>query len=248
VDLAGKTAVVTGASSGFGAATVRKLREAGARVVGGARRLERIDADVALRLDVTDEESCVAFVDSAAEALGGIDILYNNAGLALGRYPFTESNPEDEATVLHTNVDGVLRITRLCLPHVRDGGHLVFMGSIAGRQAYPNGASYIASKFAVRGFTYALREDLLGRPIRVTTVDAGLVETEFSVVRFGGDRAKADAVYEGVEPITAEEVADCVLFALTRPLHFNVDEIVIKSLAQSSGGRIVRREQPTDAA
>jgi 3-hydroxy acid dehydrogenase / malonic semialdehyde reductase len=211
--------------------------------VGGARRVERVDADVALPLDVTDEESSRAFVDAAVEALGGVDIVFNNAGLALGRVPFTESTADDEATVLHTNVDGVLRITRLCLPHVRDGGHLVFMGSIAGRQAYPNGASYIASKFAVRGFTYALREDLLGRPIRITTVDAGLVETEFSVVRFGGDREKADAVYEGVEPITAEEVADCVLFALTRPLHVNVDEIVIKALAQSSGGRIVRSNE-----
>lgn len=243
MELSGKTAVVTGASSGIGAATVRQLRAAGVRVVGGARRVERVDADVALPLDVTDEESSRAFVGAAVEALGGVDILFNNAGLALGRVPFTESTPDVEATVLHTNVDGVLRITRLCLPHVRDGGHLVFMGSVAGRQAYPNGASYIASKFAVRGFTYALREDLLGRPIRITTVDAGLVETEFSLVRFGGDRSQADAVYEGLEPITAEEVADCVLFALTRPLHVNVDEIVIKALAQSSGGRIVRRDQ-----
>jgi len=244
VDLSGKTAIVTGASSGIGAATVRRLREAGVTVVGGARRVERVDADVALPLDVTDEVSSRGFVDAAVEALGGVDILFNNAGLALGRVPFTESTAADEETVLHTNVDGVLRITRLCLPHVRDGGHLVFMGSIAGRQAYPNGASYIASKFAVRGFTYALREDLLGRPIRITTVDAGLVETEFSVVRFGGDRAKADSVYEGLEPITADEVADCVLFALTRPLHVNVDEIVIKALAQSSGGRMVRRDTP----
>ena len=147
-----------------------------------------------------------------------------------------------EATVLHTNVDGVLRITRLCLPHVRDPGHILFMGSIAGRQAYPHGASYIASKFAVRGFSYALREDLLGRPIRVTTVDAGLVETEFSLVRFGWDKEKADAVYEGLDPVTPDEVAECVLFALTRPLHVNLDEIVIKALAQSSGARVVRRE------
>jgi 3-hydroxy acid dehydrogenase / malonic semialdehyde reductase len=245
VELQGKTAIVTGASSGIGAATVRQLRHAGVRVAGGARRVERVDADLALPVDVTDESSSRAFVDAAVEALGGIDILFNNAGLALGRVPFTESTAEDEETVLHTNVDGVLRMTRLCLPHVRDGGHVVFMGSIAGRQAYPNGASYIASKFAVRGFTYALREDLLGRPIRITTVDAGLVETEFSVVRFYGDQGKADAVYEGLEPITAEEVADCVMFALTRPLHVNVDEIVIKALAQSSGGRIVRREQPS---
>jgi len=242
VNLDGKTAIVTGASSGIGLATVRQLRAAGVRVVGGARRVDRVEADVALALDVTDEASSRSFVDEAVGALGGIDILFNNAGLALGRVPFTESTASDEETVLHTNVDGVLRMTRLCLPHVRDGGHIVFMGSVAGRQAYPDGASYIASKFAVRGFTYALREDLLGRPIRITTVDAGLVETEFSLVRFGGDQAKADAVYEGLEPITADEVADCVMFALTRPLHVNVDEIVIKALAQSSGGRIVRRE------
>jgi len=242
MSLSGKTAIVTGASSGIGAATVRQLRDAGVRVVGGARRVEKVEADVALPLDVTDEASSRAFVDAAAEALGGIDILFNNAGLALGRAPFTESTADDEATVLHTNVDGVLRITRLALPHVRDGGHIVFMGSIAGRQAYPNGASYIASKFAVRGFSYALREDLLGRPIRITTVDAGLVETEFSVVRFYGDQSKADAVYEGIEPVTAEEVADCVLFALTRPAHVNLDEIVIKAIAQSSGARVVRAE------
>src|SRR4249920_26186 len=122
MNLKGKSAIVTGASSGIGAATVRKLREAGVRVVGGARRVERIEADLALPLDVTDEESCAAFVGRAATELGGIDILFNNAGLALGRYPFWESNPEDEATVLHTNVDGVLRVTRLALPHVRDGG------------------------------------------------------------------------------------------------------------------------------
>jgi NADP-dependent 3-hydroxy acid dehydrogenase YdfG len=244
MELAGRTAVVTGASSGIGAATVRQLREAGVRVAGGARRIERIDADVALELDVTEEESSRAFVDSAVEALGGIDILFNNAGLALGRVPFAESTEEVEATVIHTNVDGVLRITRLCLPHIRDGGHILFMGSVAGRQAYPHGASYIASKFAVRGFSYALREDLLGRPIRVTTVDAGLVESEFSLVRFGWDREQADAVYEGLDPVTPDEVAECVLFVLTRPLHVNVDEIVIKALAQSSGARIVRREHP----
>lgn len=241
MDLQGKTAIVTGASSGIGASTVRKLREAGVRVAGGARRVERVEADVALELDVTSEESSRAFVEAAVSGLGGIDILFNNAGLALGRYPFTDSNEDDEARVLHTNVDGVLRMTRLVLPHVRDGGHIVFMGSIAGRQAYPGGASYIASKFAVRGFVYALREDLLGRPIRITTVDAGLVETEFSIVRFKGDEQAAKAVYEGVDPVTPDEVADCVMFALTRPLHVNVDEIVIKALQQSSGARIARR-------
>ena len=242
MNLDGKTAIVTGASSGIGAATVRKLRDAGVRVAGGARRIERVAADVSLPVDVTDEASSSEFVERAVAELGGVDILFNNAGLALGRYPFSESTKEDEATVLHTNVDGVLRMTRLCLPHIRDGGHILFMGSVAGRQAYPNGASYVASKFAVRGFVYALREDLLGRPIRITTVDAGLVETEFSLVRYRGDEDEAKAVYAGLDPVTPDEIADCVLFALTRPLHVNIDEIVVKALAQSSGARVVRRE------
>ena len=154
-----------------------------------------------------------------------------------------QSTVEDEATVLHTNVDGVLRMTRLTLPHMPDDGHIVFMGSVAGRQAYPNGASYVAAKFGLRGFVYALREDLLGRPIRITTVDAGLVESEFSLVRYGGDAEAAKAVYAGVDPVTPDEVADCVLFALTRPPHVNVDEIVVKATAQSSGARVVRREE-----
>ena len=240
MDLNGKTAIVTGASSGIGAATVRKLREAGVRVAGGARRVERVEADIALAVDVTDEASSTAFVDAAVAELGAVDILFNNAGLALGRAPFTESTADDEARVVHTNVDGVLRMTRLVLPHIRDEGHILFMGSIAGRQAYPGGASYIAAKFAVRGFSYALREDLLGRPIRITTVDAGLVETEFSLVRFKGDQEKADAVYDGLTPVSPDEVADCVMFALTRPLHVNLDEIVIKAIAQSSGSHVVR--------
>jgi 3-hydroxy acid dehydrogenase / malonic semialdehyde reductase len=237
--LEGKTAVVTGASSGIGAATARALAGAGARVVGGARRPELIeDPVVAVELDVTDPASCDRFV---AEAAGdGIDILVNAAGLALGRDPFDESTEEDEHTVLETNVSGLVRMTRLCLPHIRDGGHIVNLGSIAGRQAYPNGALYVTSKFAVRGFTYALREDLLGRPVRITTVDPGLVETNFSVVRFRGDRQQADAVYEGVEPLTGDDIAECILFAVTRPPHVNVDEIVVKALAQSSGARIVR--------
>jgi 3-hydroxy acid dehydrogenase / malonic semialdehyde reductase len=242
VKLKGKTAIVTGASSGIGASVVRDLRAEGARVAGGARRVDRVDADIALELDVTSVESCERFVETAVAELGGLDILFNNAGLALGRSPIDDSTEEDEAIVLATNVAGLMRMTRLCLPHIRDGGHIVNMGSIAGRQAYPNGSAYIASKFAVRGYTYALREDLLGRPIRITTVDAGLVETEFSVVRFRGDREAADAVYAGLDPVTPDEVSDCVLFALTRPPHVNIDELVVKALAQSSGARVVRGE------
>jgi 3-hydroxy acid dehydrogenase/malonic semialdehyde reductase len=179
-------------------------------------------------------------VAQAVERLGALDILVNGAGLALGREPFTASNEDDEHIVLETNVNGLLRMTRLCLPHIRDGGHIVNLGSVAGRQAYENGAVYVTSKFAVRGFTYALREDLLGRPIRLTTVDPGLVETDFSRVRYRGDEEKATAVYAGVEAVQPADVAECVVFALTRPPYVNVDEIVVKALAQSSGGRILR--------
>ena len=240
--LQGKAAVVTGGSSGIGAATVAALRAAGARVVAGARRADRVDADLALELDATDPASCERFVDRAVQELGGIDVLVNAAGLALGREPFDGSSEEDERTVLETNVNGLIRMTRLCLPHLRDGGHVVNIGSVAGRQAYENAALYVTSKFAVRGFTYALREDLLGRPIRITTVDPGLVETDFSLVRFRGDTEKARAVYTGVEAMRPEDVAECILFALTRPPHVNVDELVVKALAQSSGGRILRTE------
>jgi 3-hydroxy acid dehydrogenase / malonic semialdehyde reductase len=241
--LEGKSAVVTGASSGIGAATAQALAREGARVVGGARRTERIASPVTpLELDVTDPGSCERFVKAAVEELSGIDILVNAAGLALGRDLFDASTDEDERIVLETNVNGLIRMTRLCLPHIRDGGHIVNLGSVAGRQAYEKGSLYVTSKFAVRGFTYALREDLLGRPIHLTTVDPGLVETDFSLVRFRGDEEAARKVYEGVEAMKPDDIAECVLFAVTRPQHVNVDEIVVKALAQSSGGRILRSE------
>jgi 3-hydroxy acid dehydrogenase / malonic semialdehyde reductase len=238
--LEGKMAIVTGASSGIGAATARALADAGARVAGGARRVEQLETEVALELDVTDPANCERFVAEAVSELGGLDILVNNAGLGLGREPFDESTEADEELVLETNVHGLLRMTRLCLPHIRDGGHVVNLGSIAGRQPYENAAVYVASKYAVRGFTYALREDLLGRPIHLTTVDPGLVETNFSRVRFRGDEEKAKAVYANVEPVRPEDVAECVLFALTRPQHVNIDELVIKALAQSTPVKIFR--------
>lgn len=246
LSLAGKTAIVTGASSGIGLATAQVFAALGARVAVGARRAERLpqgDAFVRIPLDVLDRASCESFVEQAVAELGGLDILYNNAGLALGRAPFDESSEEDEQAVMQTNVLSVMRITRLCLPHIRDNGHIVFIGSVAGRVAYPNGASYIASKFAVRGLSYALREDLLGRPIRISTVDAGAVETEFSIVRFRGDEEKAKSVYAGIDPLTAEDIADIIGFVVTRPPHVNIDEVVVKALAQSSGSRFVRRDE-----
>jgi 3-hydroxy acid dehydrogenase/malonic semialdehyde reductase len=242
--LDGKSAVVTGASSGIGAATAQAFAREGARVVGGARRTDRIRPPVIpLELDVTDPADCQRFAAAAIDELGGaVDILVNAAGLALGRDPFDDSTEEDERVVLETNVNGLIRMTRLVLPHLRDGGHIVNMGSVAGRQAYENGSLYVTSKFAVRGFTYALREDLLGRPIHITTVDPGLVQTDFSLVRFRGDEGMARKVYQGVDAMQPEDIADCVLFAVTRPPHVNIDELVVKALAQSSGGRILRSE------
>ena len=234
--LAGKRAIVTGASSGIGAATARALEEAGARVFVGSRR----DGT----LDVTDPESSRAFVDRALADLGGLDILFNNAGLALGRDPVWESREEDERQVMETNVLGLMRMTRLCLPALieGEGGHIVNMGSVAGIWSYVNGSSYVASKFAVHGYTRALRDDLQGKPVRITNIAAGMVETNFSAVRFRDEEA-GKAVYSNVAmggPITAQDVADCVLFALTRPPNVNIDEITVMALAQVSGGNILR--------
>jgi NADP-dependent 3-hydroxy acid dehydrogenase YdfG len=234
--LAGKRAIVTGASSGIGAATARALEEAGARVFVGSRR----DGT----LDVTDPESSRAFVDRALAELGGLDILFNNAGLALGRDPVWESREEDERQVMETNVLGLMRMTRLCLPALieGEGGHIVNMGSVAGIWSYVNGSSYVASKFAVHGYTRALRDDLQGKPVRITNIAAGMVETNFSAVRFRDEEA-GKAVYSDVAmggPITAQDVADCVLFALSRPPNVNIDEITVMALAQVSGGNILR--------
>ena len=241
ISLEGKTAIVTGASSGIGAATAVALRDAGVKVAVGARRVDRLEGDFTRELDVTDPGSAERFVEAAVEALGGLDILVNNAGGAIGRYPFWDSSEDDEEWMIEANVHGVMRMTRLCLPHIRDNGHIVNMDSIAGRAAYENAAVYCAVKAASAMFSQALREDLLGRPIRITAMAPGLTGgSEFSLVRFKGDEEKAAAVYEGVEPLTPEDIADCILFALTRPLHVNVDEIVVKALAQSSGGRILR--------
>ena len=241
ISLEGKTAIVTGASSGIGAATAGALRDAGVKVAVGARRVDRLVGDFTHELDVTDPGSAERFVEAAVEALGGLDILVNNAGGAIGRYPFWESSEDDEEWMIEANVHGVMRMTRRCIPHIRDNGHIVNMDSIAGRAAYENAAVYCAVKAASAMFSQALREDLLGRPIRITAMAPGLTGgSEFSLVRFKGDEEKAAAVYQGVEPLMPEDIADCILFALTRPLHVNVDEIVVKALAQSSGGRILR--------
>jgi NADP-dependent 3-hydroxy acid dehydrogenase YdfG len=234
--LEGKRAIVTGASSGIGAATSRALEAAGARVYGGSRREGN--------LDVRDVAGAERFVADAVAELGGLDILVNNAGLARGRDPVWEASPADEIEVIETNVLGLMRLTRLCLPHLIDGGgHIVNLGSVAGIWSYPSASSYVASKFAVHGYTRALRDDLQGKPVRVTNIAPGMVETDFSKVRFHGDEEKGKAVYADVAmggPLNAEDIADCIMFALTRRPNVNVDEIVVMALAQTSGGNILR--------
>jgi 3-hydroxy acid dehydrogenase / malonic semialdehyde reductase len=234
--LDGKVAIVTGAARGIGAATAKLFAEHGAKVVS---------LDITTGCDITDERAVVGAYAAAAREHGGIDILVNNAGLALGRDPVWDSREEDERGVIEANVLGLMRMTRLVLPHIRDGGHIVNLGSVAGIWSYPSGSSYVASKFAVHGYTRALRDDLHGRPIRVTNVAPGLVgDTEFSNVRFRGDDEKAAGVYRDVAlggALGPEDVADCIMFAVTRPPHVNIDEIVLMALAQVSGGNILRQ-------
>jgi 3-hydroxy acid dehydrogenase / malonic semialdehyde reductase len=241
--LEGKRAIVTGASSGIGAATARALAKEGATVAGGSRHPDALETDIKLELDVVDADSSRRFVEQAVGALGGLDILINNAGLALGREPFWEASDDDDETVIATNVLGLMRMTRLCLPHLSDESHIVNLGSVAGIWSYVGGASYVASKFAVHGYTRSLRDDLQGRPIRVSNVAPGLVETNFSRVRFKGDEEKATAVYDNVAmggPVKPEDVAECILFCLTRPPNVNIDELVVMALAQTSGANILR--------
>jgi NADP-dependent 3-hydroxy acid dehydrogenase YdfG len=241
-------AVITGASSGIGAATAIALGRHGYRIVVGARRLDRIkrvagEDGMAIRLDVTDEESVRDFVAEVKQRFGRIDVLVNNAGGALGLNPVAEARDEEWIGMWKTNVLGLMFMTRACLPLLRKAkfGHIVNIGSIAGFETYKGGAGYTAVKHAVRAISRTLRLELNGEPIRVTEIAPGLVETEFSVVRFHGDRKAAKAVYEGLKPLTAEDVADCVVFAVTRPPHVDIDEIVIRPVAQATSWMVARK-------
>ncbi|HEY0493713.1 MAG TPA: SDR family NAD(P)-dependent oxidoreductase [Candidatus Dormibacteraeota bacterium] len=244
-----RVAVVTGASSGFGEETARQLAAAGFMVVVGARRMDRLAAlaqqinGLALHLDVRDLRGISDFVSTVDREFGQIDILVNNAGLAAGLEPVAEGRDEDWVEMMESNVLGVLRMTRSCLPLIRRArrGHIVNMGSVAGFEVYAGGAGYTASKHAVRAISRTLRLELLGEPIRVTEIAPGLAETEFSLVRFKGDKDRAAAPYRGVEPLVAADVAECVLWAVTRPEHVNIDEIVVRPLAQATTRDYARR-------
>jgi NADP-dependent 3-hydroxy acid dehydrogenase YdfG len=241
-------AVVTGASAGIGAATARALAGAGYRVVLGARRADLIQELArelhgdAFPLDVTDEATIERFVESVASLAGRVDALINNAGLALGLEPVGEGADDDWARMLNTNVLGLLRVTRACLPLLRRAprAHIVNLGSVAGFEVYAGGAAYAASKHAVRAITRTIRLELNGEPIRVTEIDPGMVETEFSLVRFKGDAERAGAVYRGLQPLTGADIADCIVWAVTRPPHVNIDELVVRPLAQASASTVHR--------
>ena len=318
-----KVAVVTGASSGIGAAAARALAAAGFGVILGARRMDRLEAladeigGTAARLDVTDADSVAAFcaavpqrlhllvnnaggahgldpvaqasdddwawmfeanvlglmrvtrallprLEALAREIGGtaraldvtepssvtefcaavperLHLLVNNAGGAHGLDPVARANDDDWAWMFEANVLGLMRVTRALLPRLEAGrGHVVNVTSIAGREVYPGGAGYTAAKHAAVAVTRTLRLELNGKPVRVTDIAPGMVETDFSAVRFAGDTGRAAKVYQGLTPLTAEDIADCIVWAATRPPHVNVDEIVVKPVAQASATVVAR--------
>lgn len=246
--------LITGASSGIGEACARAFAAAGKPVALLARRLDRLESLAkelerehriearAFRLDVTDREAVGAFADREKALLDRVEVLLNNAGLAKGLDPVQSGNLDDWEIMIDTNLKGLLYLTRAVLPHLvaKKRGHVIQLGSIAGRWVYPRGNVYCATKRAVSALTETLRLDLHGTGIRVTEVSPGMVETEFSLVRLG-DAAKAETVYAGVNPLTAKDIADCVLWAASRPAHVNVQEIVVYPTDQATAGVVHRR-------
>ncbi|WP_367134537.1 SDR family NAD(P)-dependent oxidoreductase [Saccharothrix sp. HUAS TT1] len=237
-------AVVTGASAGIGEATARRLAAEGFHVVLGARRVDRLKviADeiggAAVELDVTSAPSVEAFLDAVPAAR----VLVNNAGGARGLATVAEADEEHWRWMWETNVLGTLRVTKGLLPKLiaSGDGHVVSVTSVAAYEAYDNGSGYTSAKHAQSALHRTLRGELLGQPVRVTEVLPGMVETDFSLNRFDGDADRAAAVYQGVTPLTADDVADVIAFAVTRPSHVNLDQIVLKPRAQASATRVHR--------
>jgi NADP-dependent 3-hydroxy acid dehydrogenase YdfG len=243
-----RIAVVTGASSGIGAATARELAAQGFHLVVTARRRDRLDAvaaeigATAFTLDVRDPVAIEAFGSALRARFGRVDVLVNNAGLALGLEPLGQAVDDDWVRMLETNVLGVARMTRALLPLLRvpPRAHIVNIGSTAGIETYAGGGGYTSSKHALRAITQTLRLELNGEPIRVTEVAPGMTSTEFSSIRFKGDAERADAVYAGVTPLSAEDIAGCVGFAVSRPAHVNVDFLVVRPIAQATAYQVAR--------
>lgn len=254
--LAGKHALVTGASAGIGEACARALAGAGMRLAFCARRLERVEALAAelreggaeahpFALDVRDAGAVARALAALPEPFRAPDLLVNNAGLSRGLEPLQQGSLDDWNEMLDTNVKGLLHVSRALLPAMiaRGGGHVINVGSIAGRETYPNGAVYCASKHAVDAITRGMRMDLLGTGVRVSTVDPGLVNTEFGTVRFHGDRARADSAYDGMTPLTAADVADAVLWIATRPPRVVAAELLLFPADQASSRDVHRRKK-----
>ncbi|HEX9050327.1 MAG TPA: SDR family oxidoreductase [Anaeromyxobacter sp.] len=242
-DLGGRIALVTGATSGFGRATAEALVRAGARVIGTGRREDRLRALAALHpgrvhpvvLDVRDRAAVEAAIPALPPEWRAIDVLVNNAGLALGLEPAQRASVDDWETMIETNCAGLVTMTRAVLPGMveRNRGHVVNVGSVAGTYPYPGGNVYGATKAFVRQFTLNLRADLLGTAIRATSIEPGMAETEFSLVRFEGDAARAAKVYEGVTPLGGEDIAEAILWAVALPAHVNVNAIELMPVQQA---------------
>ncbi|BAY32302.1 short-chain dehydrogenase/reductase SDR [Nostoc carneum NIES-2107] len=255
ISLQNQIILITGASSGIGTACAKVFAGAGARLILAARRLERLQELAAnlreefntethlLQLDVRDRLAVESAISSLPAAWSEIDILINNAGLSRGLDKLHEGSFADWEEMIDTNIKGLLYLTRYVVPGMvkRDRGHVVNIGSIAGHQTYPNGNVYCGTKAAVRAISEGLKQDLLGTPVRVTSVDPGMVETEFSDVRFHGDSDRAKKVYQGVQPLTPEDVADVVFFCTTRSHHVNINEVVLMPVDQASATLVNRR-------
>lgn len=252
LSLKDRIVLITGASSGIGEATARAFAAEGARLILAARRKDRLDKLAAelgvpcltLKLDVTRRKEVEAALSSLPEEWRAVDILVNNAGLALGAAKYQDYDLDHVDAMFDANVKGLLYCTRLILPGMieRNRGHVINMGSVAGHYAYQNGTVYCATKAAVKTITEALKQDLLGTPVRITSIDPGMVETEFSVVRYGGDVERAKKVYEGMQPMSGDDIAEMIVFAATRPAHININFMVVMSTYQSTPMTVYRGE------
>jgi 3-hydroxy acid dehydrogenase / malonic semialdehyde reductase len=245
--------LVTGASSGIGRACVEAFLAQGARVIAAARRGDRLeelragreDAVLAVTMDVRDRADVSAALADLPAGWGPIDVLVNNAGLAAGRGPIQTDDPDDWDRMIDTNVRGLLNVTGCVLPGMveRGSGHVINIGSNAGREVYPGGAVYCATKAAVERITRGMRMDVLGSGVRISQVDPGLVETEFSLVRFDGDAASAAGVYDGIQPLAAGDIADVVVWVASRPPHVVIADVLVYPLDQAGSGKIARRQR-----
>ena len=252
----GKTILITGASSGIGAACATVFGQENCRLILAARRLENLECQAQqlyelyktethlLQLDVRDRAAVELAIGSLPSPWSEVDILINNAGLSRGLDKLYLGDIEDWEEMIDTNIKGLLYLTRYVLPGMvnRGSGHIINIGSIAGHQTYPGGNVYCGSKAAVKAISEGLKLDLLGTPIRVTSIDPGMVETEFSQVRFHGDRERAKKVYEGIKPLTAQDVADVIFFCATRPAHVNINQVILMPVDQASATLVNRQK------